>query len=623
MPDLTHLLQPFAVAALYALALLICWIFVPLVALFAAQQLLRAFPMVNRRKLGVALAPALSATETVLDWGHRVIWLIAGLLLSARGGGAVGLIASGSPERRLGEMVFVPAFVWFVLVVLPRAFALPKGAPGMDREWLAHLVFRSAILAALYTYIVTHPGHVYVAGIGGILLAAWETRVRVNLLARSNFSRSPVAIPEAAAPGIDESPLFLHLSDIHITHPPGRSPSGGGRAGTAELQAIAAEVGQGGRSPRYLIVTGDLVDSGKPEEWRAGRAVLDRLREFTRVILAPGNHDLVPSYDMSDAIWAMRHSGSAMDGIRLLIYLEHASALEPELCVCDGQPIVSVIAAERRRIEELKAQWLSATKAVRSFSPIDVQGILALRQAFGQSAHRLYPEWPAESMERLVRVDLQDLDVSVSEPLWAARWYDCFPLRMTAGADGIEFFITNPTAPEARLAGSALGRCGAGQLDRLDAALAQSQAPMIVVLHHNAPFRWREDTLAANGTLLRWGMLAHDPAESRRLGALLLRTARQGKQVFMLSGHRHDASMCGRIAPGADSPAAAGDCDAWFLECGALGEASASLIPAGFRAHGRTSPRLVPRLQGCRTPPGGGASSGRGTGSEPVSLGAY
>ena len=103
-------------------------------------------------------------------------------------------------------------------------------------------------------------------------------------------------------------------------------------------------------------------------------------------------------------------------------------------------------------------------------------------------------------------------------PLWASRWYDLFPLRVPAEVDSIEFVILNSTLKEPRLGGSAWGRCGTEQLERLRLLLEQCQARTVVVLFQHAPFRWSADTDIG---LHRWAFLVHDANESQQLSAIL------------------------------------------------------------------------------------------------------
>lgn len=81
--------------------------------------------------------------------------------------------------------------------------------------------------------------------------------------------------------------LIAQLSDCHITRP-GMLASG--RVDTAALlQQAVASVAALDPAPDLVLLTGDLVDSGHPEEYARLRALLAPLRLPMRLL--PGNHD--------------------------------------------------------------------------------------------------------------------------------------------------------------------------------------------------------------------------------------------------------------------------------------------------------------------------------------------
>lgn len=424
-----------------------------------------------------------------------------------------------------------------------------------------------------------------------IVIGIIDGWTRLRLYSLANFAAAPIVSREEDAEHRGDVLLFLHASDVHITTPRGAVPVGGGRDGTAELCHLVDDICHGALSPRFLLLTGDLIDRGNAKEWTAGRRELDRLGKRTRVLLAPGNHDLVPSYVTLDAIWATRRGGSFLDGIRLFDYLSQAAELEPDLRDCHNDSLADIVAREQKNRTELLEAWTTAYMEARQLFLRHPAASFERAEAFGQSAHTLYPHVPATDWTQMVgRIPPGNVDMAVISPMWSRFWYDCFPLRLSAEEDGVEFFVTNSTDTEVRLAGSAIGRCGSQQLTRLRTMVRESTAAIAIVLHHHAPFRWADDSLQKSGGLLRWGTLAHEAAESKEIAALLSDAA-TNKQVLVLSGHRHDPSRCGRVR----GEGASALRDLWFLESGALGEPGAAHIPAGWLADGRVRTGLVPR----------------------------
>jgi 3',5'-cyclic AMP phosphodiesterase CpdA len=82
---------------------------------------------------------------------------------------------------------------------------------------------------------------------------------------------------------------ILHLSDLHFGEP--YLP----RVGEAVLRAAHTMM------PDLLIVSGDVTQRAKRQEFAAARAYLDRLPALPRLVV-PGNHD-VPLYRIWERLW--------------------------------------------------------------------------------------------------------------------------------------------------------------------------------------------------------------------------------------------------------------------------------------------------------------------------------
>ena len=81
---------------------------------------------------------------------------------------------------------------------------------------------------------------------------------------------------------------LVHLSDLHF-----------GRTDAAVIEPLLASVHA--QRPDCVVVSGDLTQRAKPDEFRQARAFLDRLPEPQ--IVVPGNHD-VPLYRVFERMWA-------------------------------------------------------------------------------------------------------------------------------------------------------------------------------------------------------------------------------------------------------------------------------------------------------------------------------
>lgn len=81
--------------------------------------------------------------------------------------------------------------------------------------------------------------------------------------------------------------LIAHLSDTHITTGPvGAAATDRAREALLRVQAMDPR-------PDFTVLTGDLVDHGRADEYAVARAVLNQVD--LRVHVLPGNHDHAPT----------------------------------------------------------------------------------------------------------------------------------------------------------------------------------------------------------------------------------------------------------------------------------------------------------------------------------------
>jgi hypothetical protein len=126
--------------------------------------------------------------------------------------------------------------------------------------------------------------------------------------------------------------LFAHISDIH-------SKSGalktfqGESPGNAYLSALLADIVR--KSPQYLLISGDITDTGSPEDWDTVKPVLNRHASTMKIIMAPGNHDLSQFYQ-NQSVGDQPHFASFRDVWQLRSFLKAQASLFPELRIANG-----------------------------------------------------------------------------------------------------------------------------------------------------------------------------------------------------------------------------------------------------------------------------------------------
>jgi 3',5'-cyclic AMP phosphodiesterase CpdA len=93
---------------------------------------------------------------------------------------------------------------------------------------------------------------------------------------------------------IDTPPLkpatadIVHISDLHISNLD--KTLEGNIPGNAELDRLGKAIQA--MNPRYLVITGDITDLGSATEWEKAISWLSSLSTSTKILLAPGNHDV-------------------------------------------------------------------------------------------------------------------------------------------------------------------------------------------------------------------------------------------------------------------------------------------------------------------------------------------
>ncbi len=579
-------------AALYAASLLVAWFASLLVLSIVILACAR-----NRRRVIVSIVPfTVAIVRTLSSFRPTYFIVFAALTGQLAPGGVISLDAAGPLARVYGEYLFCLVFVLYVAVGLPRAYGLPllqAAAQAAPRDAIALAAVRVFGAAFIGSVIISYRGPYGV--VGGLmvlaygLLLSWLT---ISAVARQRSALAPSVTPSTVRPA--GQLVFLQISDMHVTSLENRIPMGGGRSGVAELRELARSMDEGALDVPVAIVSGDMVDSGAEKEWTLADEPLQKMKRHSRVVLAPGNHDILPSYSPFGLFWAaiFPGGGPVIDGVLVRRFFDRAAAIEPALTTCAGQLLHEYLKAWDRPWTKLRQQWDDArAKAIADLGlPPTTRHPVALRRYKSQrpaaadlegrfiaSAQQLYPELESSYWQRNLYVVGPDAVAEFfAHGPWNKQWYVPFPLRLTLVEQGLEILILNSNPPKPLIAQSSIGQCGDEQLDRLKALLDASTAPTVLVVHHHAPASWKGDRFNFG----RWATLAHDPKEGRRLFALLANASRDNRQIFLLTGHTHEVT---RLAFFKNNDASPDDGEFCYLESAALGEPDGVELLAGVR----------------------------------------
>lgn len=505
--------------------------------------------------------------------------------------------APSAKAYEYGEYVFIVAFLLFAAVYVPRAYGvsiLARLEELDERQRFPIMAMRFFGLTFIASLISMYRGPLCWFAV--FLIFAYSGGIALITLYTAGLKKFAAAPRIAPKPVEPEGPLlFLQVSDVHVTAQESGVPTGGGRSGLEELRRIGAALASGELAAKLMVVSGDLVDRGDEEEWkRALPALREIRRQGARVILAPGNHDLLPSYSPWRLFWAAIRPGvvtPVVEGAQVRRYLEAAVELEPHLCTWDGVPLKSFLKAYDSPWRELLAAWDKArdqmvadlglpagTDHVTAFTKsrrAQPEKHARLEAELIAEATRLYPEPAGYWRTNLYVVNPRTVAEFFQHDPWHGKWYEPYPLRIgleTAHGQA-EVFVLNSSPRDPLFAQSSLGLTGAQQMERLGHLLDASPAKLLMVVHHHSFLRWENESFRFE----RWAILSHDAAESRRLAELLKSSAREGRDIVVMTGHTHGASRSGYL------PAKEGaNYGLWYLESAALGETgSGQVVLAG------------------------------------------
>jgi predicted MPP superfamily phosphohydrolase len=84
--------------------------------------------------------------------------------------------------------------------------------------------------------------------------------------------------------------LFAHISDIHAVNEGALKTFQGNIPGNFHLPALLSDISHS--SPKYLLVSGDITDTGRSEQWEVVQSVFHQHVPTVKIVMAPGNHDI-------------------------------------------------------------------------------------------------------------------------------------------------------------------------------------------------------------------------------------------------------------------------------------------------------------------------------------------
>lgn len=544
-----------------------------------------------------------SAVRVVVMWSAIRLWAIFGQrwfqLLTI---GITGAYLSSMPKnmsmdintlepKYLESANFwgVSLFYLWIMTAVNRMGGLLATGASLYRHTRGRFVLFSVVWAyptfsLLPIYLTLYyPGPGAVFGlIGAFIGAAMAACYAMFCIARFRRQGAPLATDTSVFSSFTSIDLLL-LSDVHVTqHGSKSAPTK--TSGIANLRYVVEKLTHA-RQPRYILLTGDLVKKATLDEYSIASEFLGKIKvRGTRVLFAPGNHDVGMAYD-PDSAWAFLselHAGPPVDHRKFMQYLCEASRLEPELRCCSGEYLADLTRNELKQVEEFEAHWAkmckeaavelrgpnalmilpnsasSNPKVVRLLLEQDpIAGERVLQRILEPTLRLFNPPSIGEGKDAtpLLREFLLSSDRCTVHPLllsarWRHMWYDLFPLWLDVEDGALKFLIVNSVFPEPGLLGSATGLLDREQLTRFREIVKATSSRQLVVLMHHAICRWQQNRadMRTMVPLQRWCLLAHDSDEGREMIDILeTESPVSVENILLCTGHRHDIARAGPV----------------------------------------------------------------------------
>lgn len=371
------------------------------------------------------------------------------------------------------------------------------------------------------------------------------------------------AVPTSSMPG---PPLLVHLSDTHFVGSDRTATKQGLARDAARLKGLVARLID--LHPRYVIVTGDITDTGRETEWlQADEILFEPLRVAgISVMLAPGNHDLQPAFGGTGLLASIENSTSVLQ----TRFLQRAATARPDLASTDGQRTASRLPPDPTA-DKIKKEADETWRVCNDVQPFDRDVSPVLQSEACQVASD-----PMHIKERLMGSSV------------AAACHDWYPLVTHDAEAALSFIMLCSSANVTDgIGANAVGAWGSGQLIRLAAAFQHlpAQTRHVVILVHHAPVRRRDDRFGGprrwwswqdwnNSPIYNFALLGAEWTDAIALVATITAAAKEAGSpaIAVLYGHRHQQSFSGLAS-----------LDGWtvrFSEAPAFGETAAPVRAA-------------------------------------------
>ena len=428
--------------------------------------------------------------------------------------GALALVSIFNAWQAFGLLLGFQRGLKERLYLWPARVAADVAAPGL---WA--LVAGLAWLAAALGPAWSRPLALAVGSVATFLAAAFGAYACVSILMGPRTLRLREQDPgrEGDFPppmGLPGRLRLAHLSDLHLTVADDVNAEYGGLGGNAAYRALLKAHGRRLQRQQAVLLTGDLVDSGRAGEWERFFDPWDRLGLGDRCVFVPGNHE-INIIDPGD--WSALDPAHVLRAKRLVRTLAALDRLQGQRAWVLGPQ------GPRRLRQHLADHAALLTGFIEDPGLMGRPAPWLRRLAYLVSGRGLPSS--AGLKERLRRLD--------------AVWRASFPQMVELPGTRALAVVVNSNVDAVSLWDNALGQVTPEQLARLQrlAALPRFRGrPRLTLLHHHVAL-----------PPLPWGWLRNFKADLMSLlnPRDLVAALPPGRQLI-LHGHKH-LSYFGRL----------------------------------------------------------------------------
>lgn len=355
------------------------------------------------------------------------------------------------------------------------------------------------------------------------------------------------SLESSTCPDATSQVLAAHISDSHLIENAESTTAEGDVPGNERLKDLVAEVEK--YKPAYLLHSGDVTDTGSAKEWARAVEILKPVTSWTRVVLAPGNHDVseaLCSHASPECASSMYHAK-----VHLWRFFNAQAELFPEIKTATARSLKEELdrkdfPADIRQVATADALIDGCTKDCQDMQEEGKYHDLAL----GPCMRACKERHPGEA--ELVN------EFSKNMGYWQKDGLDLFPLWWADEQRSVAIFSLEISPVGKEIGKNAVGFLDRAEVERLKGIFAKLPPTIhtVIILCHHPLTRAPGDTFSGPDNLLSWtdwqnsqwwayALLRAMPDDAGGLITWLKRTAeaKPDTTLVIAFGHRHRRSL--------------------------------------------------------------------------------